>query len=236
MSNQINVYCDESCHLENDGINVMGLGAVWCAKDKTGQMHRELRAIKERHGISKYAEIKWAKVSPSKIDMYLEFIDYFFNNDDLHFRVIIIPDKSKLDHRAFDQSHDDFYYKMYFNLIKLIWQTGYSYNVFLDYKDTHGSEKTKLLHEVLCNHHYDFNHDIINRVQLVRSHEVELIQLTDLILGAVVYANRELGESETKLSIIKRISERSGFTLKKSTLMHEMKFNILRWESNYGNR
>jgi hypothetical protein len=34
MSDYINIYCDESCHLENDGINVMGLGGLWCNKDK----------------------------------------------------------------------------------------------------------------------------------------------------------------------------------------------------------
>jgi hypothetical protein len=233
MSYQINVYCDESCHLENDGINVMGLGAVWCEKDKTGQINREIRAIKDKHGISKYAELKWAKVSPSKLDMYLELIDYFFGKDDLHFRVIIIPDKRRLDHSAFDQSHDDFYYKMYFNLIKLIWQTGYSYNVFLDYKDTHGGVKIHKLHEVLCNHHYDFSRELIHQVQLVRSHEVELIQLTDLLLGAVVYHTRGLKGSNAKLEIVNKIRNLSGYNLLKSTVIREMKFNILRWESSY---
>lgn len=25
-----NIYCDESCYLEHDGINVMAFGAIWC--------------------------------------------------------------------------------------------------------------------------------------------------------------------------------------------------------------
>lgn len=29
-----NVYCDETCHLENDGINDMILGAIWCPQEK----------------------------------------------------------------------------------------------------------------------------------------------------------------------------------------------------------
>ena len=31
LSEHYNVYCDESCHLENDHQKVMTLGAVWCA-------------------------------------------------------------------------------------------------------------------------------------------------------------------------------------------------------------
>ena len=30
MSDIFNVYCDESCQLENDHQKVMALGAVWC--------------------------------------------------------------------------------------------------------------------------------------------------------------------------------------------------------------
>lgn len=34
MSTVYNLYCDESCHLENDGQKAMVLGAVWCPDDK----------------------------------------------------------------------------------------------------------------------------------------------------------------------------------------------------------
>jgi len=32
MTNIYNIYCDESCHLENDGEKVMVLGAIWCPR------------------------------------------------------------------------------------------------------------------------------------------------------------------------------------------------------------
>ena len=35
MSDIFHVYCDESCHLENDHQNAMVVGAVWCLLDKT---------------------------------------------------------------------------------------------------------------------------------------------------------------------------------------------------------
>ncbi len=30
MTQTIHIYCDESCHLENDGMQAMVLGALWC--------------------------------------------------------------------------------------------------------------------------------------------------------------------------------------------------------------
>jgi hypothetical protein len=76
---------------------------------------------------------------------------------------------------------------------------------------------------------FDFDCNIVRRVQQVRSHEVQLLQLGDLLLGAVCYANRQLTSSEAKLAVIQRIRERSRFRLTRSTLPSEKKFNIFVW-------
>ena len=99
-----NVYCDETCHLEHDGINDMVLGAVWCSQEKLKEINQRLRAIKIRNGISPSAELKWTKISPSKVDVYKDIVDYFFDDDDLRFRAVIIPNKGKLNHSAFHQT------------------------------------------------------------------------------------------------------------------------------------
>ena len=109
-----NVYCDETCHLEHDGINDMVIGAVWCPQNKLREINQRIKEIKARNGISPSTELKWTKVSPAKVQAYKDVIDYFFDDDDLHFRAIIIPDKSKINHAAFHQTHDEWYYKMYF--------------------------------------------------------------------------------------------------------------------------
>ena len=49
MSGIQNIYCDESCHLENDREPVMLLGAVWCPKAEAGVLAAELRALKQQH-------------------------------------------------------------------------------------------------------------------------------------------------------------------------------------------
>ena len=34
MREIVNIYCDESCHLQNDGESVMAIGAVYCPAAK----------------------------------------------------------------------------------------------------------------------------------------------------------------------------------------------------------
>lgn len=53
MNKIYNVYCDESCHLQHDGINDMVLGAVWCDQTKIKQVNRDIRDMKERYGRSR---------------------------------------------------------------------------------------------------------------------------------------------------------------------------------------
>jgi hypothetical protein len=98
MSEIINVYCDESCHLEHDGQPVMVLGAVWCLLDRAQGITTRLREIKAKHDLPPSFELKWTKVSPGRIGYYRDVLDYFFDDDDLHFRALV-ADKTDLRHR-----------------------------------------------------------------------------------------------------------------------------------------
>lgn len=230
MAEIFNIYCDESCHLENDHQKVMVLGAVWCPLEKVKEISVRIREIKKNHKLSPDFEIKWTKVSPAKVQFYLNIVDYFFDDDDLHFRALIVPDKSKLRHEFFGQTHDEWYYKMYFDMLKVILKPEARYRIYLDIKDTRGAAKVKKLHDVLSNNMYDFSREIIERVQLVRSHEVEILQLTDLLIGAVSYINRGLSGNKGKVAIVNRIKQRSRYSLTKTTLLREDKVNILQWQ------
>jgi hypothetical protein len=115
--------------MEHDGIPVMLLGAVWCPQAQRAVIARNIRALKAKHGLSPGFEIKWNKVSQRKQEFYLELIDCFFGDARLHFRGVVIPDKSKLNHAVFNQTHDDFYYKMYFRLLTVIFEDENQYAV-----------------------------------------------------------------------------------------------------------
>ncbi len=226
-----NVYCDESCHLENDRQGVMLLGAVWCPLEKTKEIAGRIRGLKAQHGLSKNFEIKWGKVSPAKAAFYIDLLDYFFDNNDLHFRTLVAPDKSKLRHEIHGQDHDTWYYKMYFTMLKVILNPGDSYRIYLDVKDTRGAARVAKLQDVLCNNIYDFDRQIIERLQLVRSNEVEILQLTDLLVGIMSYVNRGLSSNAAKTALVERMMNRSGYSLTKTTLLRENKVNVLVWQA-----
>src|SRR3989338_2204139 len=180
MQDTFNVYCDESCHLENDREKVMTLGALWCPVEKASEMFSKIRAIKVQHGLSKIFEVKWTKVSPAKIAFYIDLLRLFFDEQDLHFRAVVIKGKYSLEHDKFEgQDHNVWYYKMFFILLNVILEPSAGYKIYLDKKDTRSGEKIKKLHDVLCNSRYDFSRDIIQSVQSVHSHEIELLQLAD---------------------------------------------------------
>ena len=231
MNQTYNIYCDESCHLENDNQQAMVLGAVWCEIAKVKEINIRIREIKNQFGLSSHFEIKWTKVSPSKLQFYKEIMDYFFDDDDLHFRALIVSDKSKLQHKVFRQSHDEWYYKMYFDMLKVILNPTDHYRIYLDIKDTQGALKVKKLHDVLSNNMYDFSRKIIEWIQTVRSHEIEMLQLTDLLIGVIAYVNRMLKTSPAKNELVDRMRKRSGYDLTKTTLYLENKLNIFRWQA-----
>ncbi len=229
MTVAYNIYCDESCHLENDRQPIMVLGALWCPREMVREIAVRIREIKTRHKLATSFEVKWGKVSPARLDFYLDLLDYFFDCADLHFRALIAG-KVGLRHEDFGQDHDTWYYKMYFYLLEVLLNPHAEYRIYVDVKDTRSAVKLKKLHEVLCNNMYDFERQIIVDVQAVRSHEVEQIQLADLLIGAVSYANRGLQASPAKSALVERVKKRSRYSLTRTTLLREEKVNLFRWE------
>lgn len=226
----LNIYCDESTHLPNDGQPFMVLGAIVCPTALSRDVTVRLREIRAKHQIQPSFELKWTKVSPAKLEFYLDVIDYFFDNDDLNFRAVVAP-KQGLDHERFGQTHDDWYYKMMFYLIRNVIPAQDEAFIYFDKKDTNGQEKIDRLRSVIANTEYDFSRSNIRRLQIVESHHVGLLQLADLLIGAVNYVNRGNTTSEAKLRLIERIRERSGVNLTRTTLLSEMKTNIFRWRA-----
>ncbi|WP_295392005.1 DUF3800 domain-containing protein [uncultured Thiodictyon sp.] len=229
---EYSIYCDESGHLENDEIPVMTLGALWCPSDQRKSIQRHERELKRRHGLASGFEIKWSKVSPAQLDFYRSLIHLFFGDERLHFRAVVVPDKSRLKHEAFSgQDHDLFYYKMFFLVLREILVGDETYRIYLDIKDTRSQQKVQKLRQVLCNANYDFDRRMIRGIQQMRSHEVEQQQLADLLIGAVGYANCGLTTSQAKSALIGEIQKLSRHSLVRSTLPSERKFNIFRWEA-----
>lgn len=226
---EYNIYCDESCHLEHDNQRYMILGGIICPKKLRNKVKNDISEIKSKYNIKKNAEIKWNKVSPSKINYYKELIDYFFGNDELRFRALII-DKTQLNHGEFNQTHDDWYYKMYYQLLLNLVEPKQENYIYLDIKDTKSAKKVEGLKKYLSFKLMDYEFEIIKNIQSMNSQESTLMQLADLLIGAIGYRNRKIYDNDN-YSVAKRdlmiyVVDKSGYSLTKSTFLSEKKFNL----------
>lgn len=130
MNRTYNFYCDESTHIQHDGQPYMILSYVSTPYHELKLHNNAIRELKLKHHYK--GEMKWSSLSKSQYPFYNELIEYFFATD-LKFRAIII-DKSKLRHEDFNQDHNDFYDKMYFQLLSKKIFPDSIYNIYLDRK------------------------------------------------------------------------------------------------------
>lgn len=231
----INIYCDESCHLQHDDSDIMLLGAISCEKSKVKMVSQNIRQIKRNHGLSDKFEIKWTKVSNGQLAFYADLFDYFFSSPDLTFRCVIATGKKELDNDAYHQTYDEWYYKMYYLLLSKMLEPTSQYNVYIDIKDTQGGTKVSKLQTILNNFLYDFHQTCLQRIQIVKSDEIELLQLCDLIMGAICFHNRYLKNyildgSPAKIKLCKHLQSLSKRSLEDSTPLSETKLNIFVWK------
>jgi Protein of unknown function (DUF3800) len=217
LKKTINMYCDESCHLENDGKNYMLIGYVSSEYNQIEIHHRHIKELKEKHHF--YGEIKWSKVSKSKYQFYHDLIDYFFASD-LYFRCIVV-NKSEINNVDFSQNFDMFYYEIYYRLLNHKIDMRYKYNVYLDIKDTLSAFKVRKLKEVLNTQYGTFGN-----VQNIRSHESLLMQLTDLLMGALSYNLNHEKKVIAKNNLIEKLKEHTDTPLIESTPYKHQKFNL----------
>lgn len=230
---RILIYCDESCHLRYDKSNVMVLGGITCPESEKTKVFNELREIKIAHGLSSWAEIKWTKVTASKIELYQSIIDYFFANESLCFRAVIACKEGLDIDKYHEGDYDTWYYKMYFQLLREMIDLRNEYRIFIDIKDTRGGPRTKKLKEVLCNNKWDFAQERLKDISQIPSHDSEIMQICDLLIGALSYYHRglyRLGDSNKgKNTILDQLST-YGISMDTSTPKYEPKFNVFIWK------
>lgn len=225
-----NLYIDESCHLENDKKPVMCIGYTKILAESYTKFKEDIKQIKLEHKTP--TEIKWNTVSLSRLPLYKALIDYFFDNE-IDFRCVLVKYKDKLEHQKFNNgSHDTFYYKMVFYLLKSATNPpANNYNVYLDIKDTRGKEKLKVITDVLQNEYAKSQlPSPFKYFQHIHSHENVLMQITDLFIGAITFKsqNHHLAENanKAKVEIVNYLEAKSGYFLNEGTEPWETKFNI----------
>ena len=214
-----NIYCDESTHLIHDGHPYMVLGYVSIAYNQMDMAKAQIKESKEKHGY--HGELKCTKVHEATFQMYNELLDYFFMTD-MNFRAVIV-DKGQIDESRPDYTFNDFYYRMYYQLLHYEMDLENNYNIYLDIKDTSSANKLHRMQDIL-----KWNASI-SKLQFVRSHESCFVQMADVIMGAVNYnLRREKGDvqgrSLAKVKLVEKIKEHGDIT--RTTPLGNRKFNL----------
>ena len=212
----------------------MLIGAVYCPKNKVKKINDYIKHLKDNYNIAKTIELKWNKIDKKTEKLYLDIINYFFNSDDLKFRVIVI-DKTLLNHEKYNQTENEFYHKAYYEMLKYIIIPDNVYNIYPDIKDTHSYYSHQIMLNFLRIKMSDTNKKTIKKVQPIRSYEAPILQINDILIGALSYYYRNLNTNESKLKIIDKIKELYSGNLDKSSYYNNTKFNIFMWRSNNDN-
>ena len=123
MNKTFNIYCDESTHMVHDGHPYMLLGCTSIAYTQIRMAKDAIKDIKKKHGYSD--ELKWTNVHEATYKVYAELIDWFFMND-MEFRAVVV-DKSQIDEKREDYTFNDFYFRMYYQLLHHKMDMDYTY-------------------------------------------------------------------------------------------------------------
>ncbi|KIM02927.1 MAG: DUF3800 domain-containing protein [Sulfuricurvum sp.] len=221
------IFCDESNHLHNDKSDLMVIGGIGCPSESVEFVNRTIKHLKHKHNAM--GELKWTKLNNNKKAFYKELLEFFFSSVDLRFNAQVVLNKSRLNHNQYNEGEADiFYYKMYYFALLPFFKVDDTYNIFMDYKDTKGGQRVAELKKIIYNTFYG-NIDV--DFTIIHSHESQIMQLADVMIGAIGYKNRQdiKHESEIKNFIIATIEELGGISLDVSTPLWEEKFRIYRF-------
>lgn len=219
---QLNIYCDESRHTNKDSPYLV-IGALSCPRHKKKEIISRIHSLRSKHGI--WREIGWKSISQNKKEFYFDLIQLFTDEPELNFRCLV-TDKNALDHVKYSLGDNELgFYKLYYQMLVHWLQPSCSYYIFLDWQMNRDQYRFRTLRDIL-------RRKLAGRARVeclepVNSRSNQLIQLTDLFIGAVGYSWNEINGSAFKKAFCNELAKSLRFpTLHISTSMDYPKFNI----------
>ncbi len=228
------VYCDESrTELLSPGTpgregKYLLIGGLWLPAERRKAIKSRIGELREQHHCR--AELKWNKVSPSRQGLYEDLIKLFFNEPDLRFRAVAIRADQVDLVRFHDGDAELAFYKFYYLLLRYWFLDFNEYTVFVDLRTNRLHGRLKTLKEILdrSNRFAD-----VEAVQALPSDQLDLLQLADLLLGAVGSRLNEPTRGVAKEVLVGAIERRLGHPIR-ATPKSEEKFNVFVWRPGGG--
>lgn len=221
----IEVYCDESrpetIFSQNSVDRYMIIGGIWVNRSERKKVKNKINYLKKKYEI--HGEVKWTKVSPMSLEFYKEVLNYFFENENLRFRCIVV-DSHKLDLKKYHNSDGELgFYKFYYQLLNKWIEGNEVYRIYLDNKSNKDGNRLHELKSILNK----VSFSSIESVLSVNSNESIFVEIVDILIGAVGYKYNNCGRSEAKNTLVEIIENNIGGPIS-GTAPTERKFNVFK--------
>jgi hypothetical protein len=230
---RVNVFVDEG---STAGCRFSGYAGLWVSADEENSFRERLASIRLSCGMKATGEFKWTKLSGTKPHpAYVQIIDAFFESPCAQFKALVVDNRNPGGNRGSDSQRD--YYTWIHWLARRRCEPGFVYRLFIDRRTGRQGSQLAELKTILNNSArkdgvatYDCFRDVI----AVDSANDSLIQLADVLLGAVCYHfnNRHIGPcSASKRAVARYIATKAGFRMGviRRTWREEPKFNVWLW-------
>lgn len=231
----VEVYCDET--LDRGGFDL--IGGLWIPRPKARRLREIIRGIRDQYNYP--YEFKWKKaggtrLSPAYKELVTKVMDQIMARR-MAFHCIAIR-KELVDYDRFHEGDPELgYYKFVHWLMRKRIQPGETYIITMDRRTTREDNRLIDLRRVL-NHcgrkDHGLGHDCCREVRAKPSGEDDLLQVADVLLGAVGYHYGGY-HRDSEASIAKNdLADRIAGALQKPDLCFaspksERRFNIWRW-------
>ncbi len=193
------------------------IGSLWLPAELRETVKAWIKALRNQHGV--HGEMKWRKVSPSKVAFYTDLIDLFMSFGlDLRFRCIAV-DRDAMNMDLHDHDAELGFYKFYYQVLHHWILDLNEYTIFCDLKRNRDRMRLATLRQVLNNANRT---SIIRDVQSLPAFEVVLLQLCNVLLGAASARLNTFGDlGLAKESVIAHLESRLGHKLRPTTKAEE---------------
>lgn len=219
----INIYCDESRHTSDPADAYMVIGGVACPRDAKREIVHHIHMLKKKYNTQ--GEFGWKRLSPNRRDFYWAILDFFARESQLAFRCIVV-NRNILDHEKYNQGDQELgFYKLYYQMLIHWLKPQHKYHIYLDWQQNRIQCRFSTLRDIL-------RRKLVGRAGIaclepVASKQIPMIEMTDLLIGAVGYEWNGRSASSIKLNFCRELAACMKINdLKASTFAIKDKFDI----------
>ncbi len=222
------VYCDEAYPdlftSKNPNAHYLMIGSLWLPSELRLELKEKIKGIRAKHNA--WGEIKWSKISASKLLFYFELIDLFaFYGTDMRFRCIAV-EREHVNLQFHNQDGELGFYKFYYQLLHHWIQDFNEYDIYCDVKKNRDPLRLHTLKKYLDASNIS---STIKNIQSLPSRQLVLIQFCDFLLGAASSRmNNTLRVGSAKEAVVQYLEKSLGVEKLIKTVRDEQKFNVFK--------